>query len=171
MKRLLCIALLLGTAPTVAFAQSLAVGSHVRVSTEGRQVLQGLVTTVADEWIVVGPARVPIDSITELQVLKRRSNAGKGALIGGASLGALSGLALGVACAQSSGSFIDCSDHVPAYFGLGALAGFTVGALLGGVIGAFTMSDVWEPVALDGVRVTIAPSQSGPLSVGLSLSF
>jgi hypothetical protein len=172
MKRLLCIGLLLCTAPTVAVAQSVEVGSLVRISTEGQPVLQGLVTTVADDWIVVGPARVPIDSITELQVLKRRSNAGKGALIGGASLGALSGLALGVACAGSAGSWpIDCSDQVPGAFAIGALAGFTAGALLGGMIGAMIMSDAWEPVALDGVRVTIAPSRSGPMRVGLSLSF
>jgi len=171
MQRDLLICLLLVTAPAVAAGQSIEPGTHVRVSTSRHLPFQGTVTSVSDGSIVVDTVRISINSISELRVRDRRSNAGRGAVIGGATLGALSGIALGAACAGSSGSFIDCSDNVPGAFVMGAGVGFVAGAVFGGLIGAFVKTDRWEQVHVDRLRVGVVPRRGGPLTLGLSLSF
>ncbi|UCG86438.1 MAG: hypothetical protein JSW71_21475 [Gemmatimonadota bacterium] len=171
MRLKLLVCSLLVTGPAVAAAQAVEPGTHVRVSTDRHPPLQGSVTNVSAEWIVIDTVRLPINSITDLQVRHRRSHAGKGALLGGITLGTLTGVGLGVACAGSSGSFIDCSDQVPAAFLIGTSAGFAAGALIGGIIGAFHTSDNWESVPPDRLRVDVMPRPDGAVTVGLSLSF
>ncbi len=170
MQRFL-ICLLLVAAPAVAAGQSIDPGTYVRVSTSRHLPLQGTVTSVSDDFIVVDTVRIPINSIFHLRARYRRSNAGRGAVIGGITLGALSGVALGAACSGSSGSFIDCSDSVPAAFAAGAAVGFVFGAGIGALIGAFVETDSWEQVHVDRLRVGVVPRRGGPLTLGLSLSF
>ena len=171
MQRFL-ICLLLVAAPAVIAGQSIEPGTHVRVSSSSHPLpVWGTVASVSDESIVVDTVWIPINSISHLYARYSRSNAGRGALIGGVTLGALSGIALGAACVGSSGSFIDYSDRAGAALAVGAGVGFVVGAGIGGLIGAFVKTDGWEGVPLDQLRVSIAPQRGGRFALGLSISF
>ena len=171
MQRNLLICLLIAAAPAAAAGQTIKPGTHVRASTDRYPRLEGTLRSVTIDSIVVDTVRLPISSISQLQVRHRRGNAGKGALIGGITLGVASGIAGAAGCAGSSGSFIDCSDRVPAAFLTGGFLGFAVGAGIGAVIGAFVKTDRWERVAVGRLLVSAAPGRNGPLTLGVSLSF
>ncbi len=171
MQRNLLICLLIVAAPAAAAGQSLKPGTHVRVSTYGHPLLEGTLRSVTVDSIAVDTVRLPINAISELQVRHRRGNAGRGALIGGVTLGSLSGIAMAAGCAGSSGSFIDCSDQVPAAFLSGALLGFVSGAAIGAVIGAIAKSDRWEEVPIDRLSVSVVPQRDGRFTLGLSVAF
>lgn len=93
---------------------------------------------------------IPVASVTRLELWTRRSNVGRGAL-----MGAMLGGGIGFFVAGSaSGPYFEPS--------LGLTAGFTAslaafGALLGAGIGAASGAERWEEVALDRVRLEIVP--------------
>ena len=95
----------------------------------------------------------------------RESNIGKGATIGGA-LGAGLGLVAGIACASSSDSFFQCSG--------GEIAAATLevgfaGAFVGGLIGAASTHERWQPVAAaDHPHLTLGVGRNG-VRLGVSL--
>jgi len=92
-----------------------------------------------------GVNAVPVTSVGRLELSRgRRSNAGKGAIIGGVTAGAL-GLILGLAASTEDDAFVE--------IGTGEIAAVTVilgagGAGIGALIGATSKSEHWEPVAL-----------------------
>jgi hypothetical protein len=84
-------------------------------------------------------------TLAALQVrVGRRSNLGRGALIGAAV-----GLGLGFVCAGEEGELVSAEQCVGGYTLLGAGAGALIGLLV--------RSDVWAPVALPAVPVTPSP--------------
>jgi hypothetical protein len=112
---------------------------------------------VFERFIPGDPARrwvrgsLPTDSIARLQVrVARRSNPGRGALIGG-----IVGAAIGILCAaESSSGWLQPSPEA-------CFMAYTVtGAGTGLLIGALRHSDVWAPTAVPR-RAPPAPLVSG----------
>ena len=111
------------------------------------------------KWVA---GSLPTDSVARLQVrVGRRSNAGRGALIGG-----VVGVALGVACAsEDAGWFQPSAEECVAVYTL-------TGAGTGLLIGALTRSDVWAPTPLPSRRVEPGPGPvvtATPIGIGLRL--
>jgi hypothetical protein len=91
---------------------------------------------------------IPTGSVTRFERSRgRRSNAGRGALIGGLSLGAF-GLVIGIGAAteDNSSSFDVGVEDVA----LGTLILGATGAGLGALIGAASKGEHWEPLAIPG---------------------
>ena len=153
---------------------SIAPGDTVRVTAPSMD-MDGSVGTVAaletDTLTVQVEDRadalyVPLADVTKLEVRRgRKSNAGKGALIG-LGVGAVVGVALGfAACAGESGGALcnsdtgeDTSVALAALLGAyGAVLGTGIGAL----IGLAARTDRWETVPLDRIRVSLTPHGLG----------
>ena len=91
---------------------------------------------------------VPTASVSRFERSRgRRSNAGRGALIGGLSLGA-AGLIIGIGAAteNNTSSFDVGAEDVA----LGTLILGAAGAGLGALIGAASKGEQWEPLAIPG---------------------
>ena len=121
-----------------------------------------------DTLALLGGFGTPINSITKLEVSRgRKSNAVKGALLGGIPTGLIIGGLVAALCASPD---IGCSNGlglVAAGFGVG----FVGGAFIGGVIGALSTTDRWEEVPLDQLRVSFVPQRDGRFRLGLSVGF
>lgn len=96
----------------------------------------------------------------------RKSNAGRGALIGGGVVGGL-GLVLGVACAATTdeSDWVGCgANEVVAITAVGALSGAALGAL----IGATSHRERWAPARL---APNVSVGGGGRVRVGLKVPF
>jgi len=120
-----------------------AAGTRARlVSASGAVVAEGRLVRLAPDSVVLTDGRrsqaYPLGGAARLQtVVGHRSNAGRGALLGG-----LIGVALG-ATAGAGGGSNEWRLFSPAAGG--AILGFT-GLALGGLIGALGSTEVWGPV-------------------------
>lgn len=93
-----------------------------------------------------GIVATPIASVTRLERSRgRRSNAGRGALIGGI-VGGAAGLILGIAAADEGGWFPVGPKEIALVTGF---MGATF-AGLGALVGAASKSERWEPVTVPG---------------------
>lgn len=151
-------------------AGPLATGTRIRVrlNTTPPTTLVGTVDALRNDTLSLrleAESRVlPLSSINTLDVSRgRHSNAGKGAVIGGASLGLL-GLAAGAACGEGIGC-PEGAGQVALVAGVSAAFGAGMGAL----IGWMGSSERWEAVPLTTVRV--APVSLNGVGITLSLSF
>jgi len=112
-----------------------------------------------------GPVRVPLDSMTRLQVSRGQSSR--------AGLGALLGFVLGagvVAVIPHQHLGVDISDRYEDMLlgGLLGLGGLTVGHAIGTAIKV----DDWDPVPLEGIAVRLGDAgHLGRLAVVLSIPF
>jgi len=103
--------------------------------------------------------RIPTDSIAQLQVrIGRRSNIGRGALIGGGI-----GAGLGLLCAGS----YDENEWFSPTPGQCLASGVVSGAAVGALVGALSRSDIWAPVQLP----TRVPGESPTLPVTTAVEF
>ena len=95
-----------------------------------------------------GLVAIPTASVTRFERSRgRRSNAGKGALIGGLSVGA-AGLIIGIGAAADNSSWgLDVGVEDVA---LVTLITGAAGAGLGALIGAVSKGERWEPLAIPG---------------------
>ena len=155
-------------------------GARVRVSalSDGIQNIVGAFSGYDGGNIAIKPDDeqnslwIPLASVRTLhQVVGRKSNTVKGAWIGGlvaGTIGAVVGFA--VSSLEDEQGVIDIGPGTAAVMcgGIGALL---VGAPVGGFIGAFTITDRWEEVPLDRLRVSFAPQRDGRFALGLSVSF
>jgi hypothetical protein len=152
----LLLAMLQGPAPVPAAQPPLAQadsGSRIRITVSepskfrrvGRLVswdADSLRFTSAD---TSGQEAVAIESLSRLErSLGRRSNAGRGAMIG-ALVGSGAGLILGIAASADEGSWFEVGPEEIAL--VTAFMGAT-GAGLGALAGAATKRERWEPVTL-----------------------
>jgi hypothetical protein len=128
-------------------------GSRVRVTTvpasPGRRI-GTLVSLDRDtlrwsRWDTTSVIAVPVASVARLErSTGRRSNTGRGAMIGGL-IGAGFGLFVGIAAATDNSGFLQVGvDDIAAVTGIGGAAGAGVGA----IIGSLSRRDRWEPVSL-----------------------
>ncbi len=121
-----------------------------------------LVVAVADSTMTL-----PVASMTRLEVSRgQKSRAGQGAgigLLGGGLLGFL----ISRNCTEGTG-FIDTRR---ACIQISTVGGAVVGTLLGLAVGAVIMTDRWQEVPLDRVRVSFGPQRDGRLGVGASVRF
>jgi len=111
--------------------------------------------TVERSW---EEAEFPLSSITSVEVSRgRKSNVGKGALIGGL-IGAGAGLAIGLSTANvvEEATTIDEEASITIW---SAVALGLVGAGVGVLIGSASTGDRWEKVPLDRLKVSIVPTQ------------
>lgn len=182
MKSVLCFAALAVLAPAIGQGQAFEAGARIRV-TAPRDDLRKHVATVLevrDDSIVVasrsGSRTVAVDNITELDVSigtrghMLRDGAigfGLGALVGGVLMKSASddcpgggeyGVC-GIPVSESEATALGAA----VYGGLGLLAGVAIGAFL-------DRSDRWERRHAD-VKVAIAPSRSGGVSLNFSRAF
>jgi hypothetical protein len=89
---------------------------------------------------------IPTGSVTRFERSRgRRSNAGRGALIGGLSLGGL-GLVIGIGAAAEDNSY--SFDVRAEDVALGTLILGATGAGLGALIGAASKGEKWEPLSI-----------------------
>ena len=149
-------------------------GDRVRVTAPDRSVQQveGRLLRLQADTLAVQPATegspplvIPLSSLTSLQVRRHRSRAGTGARYG-----ALVGGGLGVVSAVPICVSKDCEVYTLAvYLMFGALGG-AAGGLVGAVVGAIG-GRAWEEVALDRLRVSLAPQRHGRFALGLSVRF
>jgi hypothetical protein len=161
-------------------AQPLPTGQRIRVvsrETElGGQLLTGRLLAIDDETLLLKvdnraePIRLRRASIGQIEVSRgKRTGAGKGALIGGVSLG-VPVAALGYVVAGFSTFGCEGGCAPPNYLA-GAAGGFVFGAAIGGAIGAAigstSKSERWERTSLS---VAVVPQPRGARAA-LSLRF
>jgi hypothetical protein len=171
------VAALVLTASVDLFAQQeppVAPGDRVRV-TAPNEVSGRFVGTVmkigADTCVLEVEGRaealaLPLASVTSLEVSRgRKSNILKGAGIG-LLIGGAVGIVAGVAACSGDG----CEYAGATVGSLGAI-GAGVGLLIGTSAGASSSGELWEPVPLDQLRVTIAPHPRGGLAIRVSVAF
>jgi preprotein translocase subunit YajC len=135
-------------------ASSLAVGSHVRLTSSGWDGrLQGSVVAIDPDTVTLATKdhhrfKVPLDSISSMDVgTGRKRNTLRGLGIGLAA-GALLGLAVPPDDCRWGGLCFTRKDSVIAAGGTGALTGAMIGAL--------TTSERWSHVRIEGRRVALA---------------
>ena len=147
------------------------------------QICGSVVAMRADTLVVKiqgsdAPTAFPVSSVTKLEVSRgKKSNAGRGALIGGTALAALAlGLSIGDMGRECpppepgnpfSGFWCEETD-IGDVFAATLLCG-GLGAGLGALIGWAGKSDRWEEVPLDGLRVSLTPQGRDRLTVSVSL--
>jgi len=163
-----------GSTPKVA-----AIGQRVRITAPSRSMLemagtvQGRTTSGLlfrpDEG--AGALEVPFESVTHLQVRRRHSNAGTGALSGG-----LVGGVLGGVIGATSGCDADRPCLGPDGGSLVAVgvvlfggAGAGLGALIGPAIHSEGWRDVRIPSAAPAAGLTLSPAAGPGVQVGWSL--
>jgi hypothetical protein len=160
--RVLLVGLLILSLPGVAPAQEsemMAIGSRVRVTLPdaGAQPLVGQVVALERDAVVVvseggrSQTRVPVTPATAFEVSKgRRSQAARGALLGGA-VGAMPGLLM------TFGDYNTDKGNPAAI----SLAGAAAGAGLGSLIGLALKSEEWLPARMPAIGASIAPVPRG----------
>ena len=183
-------ALILALVPLAAFAQ--AATTHATVPSAGTRVrllltqpvseMVGRVMSSDGDTIVVktdgdgNTIAVPMVRVTRVDVsggtrTHRLRGTGVG-FLGGATIGALAGLASYRAPKCGSGVF--CLDSGPEAAAMGGAAtGGVLGAVVGLLVGS-TSTELWDPIAgtpHGGARVGIAPSSRGGVALTASLTF
>ena len=93
----------------------------------------------------------------------------------GGMLGALVGAPIGIVIYSSDyepcrPNALLCFDR-SFYVVVGAMAGAGMGAIAGTLVGALIPGDHWERVSKDRLRLSLAPSQSGGVSIGAAFKF
>ena len=160
---------------------ALEAGSHVRVKAPPSHPdwVEGTYSGYAEGSLALAPERSGSDSlllfarnqIAELEVYRgRKSAAGKGALVG-LGFGAAAGITIGLAGCQ--GFTEDCiydADAVEVALIFGAVVG-AVGAGIGSLIGLAAGTDDWEPVPMEGLRISIRPGPAGRWEFAFSATF
>jgi hypothetical protein len=158
--------------PATTALSTLTVGSRVRVlSTAVQARLDGVVVEMDERALTVAPSgglplKVPLGSITQLDVgLGRRGNARRGLVIG-----LLAGLALGLAFSVDPG---DCGFESDHFCSRGeAIAGgvLTFGGL-GAGIGALVKTDRWAPLTMGPPRPGITDARRRGVGVAVAFRF
>ncbi len=170
---LVAAALLLTTSsPLAAQEAPVEPGARVRVTAPdlGINKYTGMLEGVEGDTLVVDTLRLPLASVTRLEVHSgQKSRAGRGALIGAAA-GVVSGAIIGaVAC---SGSCLGEAGSRPAVgAALGAIALVLPGLLVGTVAGALIKTDRWEDVPLKRIRVGPTPEGGLAFVVSIRIAF
>ena len=174
----LLLAMPLAASPPLALSQApvpLTSGSRVRLKPvdPSTKSVQGDLLRLSEDslHIVAGGADTlafATGAIARLEVSRgRRSNAGKGALLG-AAIGAGAGLALGVAASAEECSGFGCTEVGPGeVVAVMALFGAT-GAGLGALIGAASHSERWEQVPRPWVSAQLHRSRGVVVGVVMS---
>jgi hypothetical protein len=138
-----------------------SVGSRVRVtSSAGNEPVTGTLLSVDVDALVLrheandAASRIPIAEIVKLEVSGgRRSQAGRGAMIG-AAVGVMPGLLL---------TFGDYSSdvHGDSHAGTAAVIGAAGGALLGAALGWALKTEDWVPSQVPRAAVAAVPVRKG----------
>jgi hypothetical protein len=153
---------------------TLARGTRIRVSLKASpDFLQfGIVDTLKNGWLSWRPVgdsslTVPLNAISTLEVSHgRHSHAGRGALIGGSTLGLLSLATFGMMASAPNGDLMRLEGGWGDALALTA-AGTAVGVGVGALIGSLSDSERWQDVPISSIRV--APVSLNRLGVGVSL--
>ncbi len=151
-------------------------GQRVRLRTEaGGKWQKGTVVETRTDVLTleldgsVTTLGLPLAGISELEMSRgQRSN-----FLPGLGWGFLAGAVIGGVAGGASG------DDPPGWFSMtaeekavgGAIVFGTMGALVGGIVGALTHRDRWEPVDLKNVVLTLSPRYDGGVSLSLDYSF
>jgi hypothetical protein len=155
---------------------TVSAGQRVRLRTEeGGKWQKGTVAETTPDALTLeldGSAvtlGVRLAEISELEVSRgQRSN-----FLPGLGWGFFAGAVIGGIVGFASG------DDPPGWFSMtagekaaaGAIGFGALGALVGGISGALTHSDRWEPVDLENVVLTLSPRYDGGVSLSLNYSF
>lgn len=159
-------------------APSIEPGSRVRITAPslGLSEAVGTVQEVTDEAVVVQfefPLRIDRSEIMDMEVSIRRQRRTLKGLGYGVLAGAVSGAMIGLASGdQEGGCYAVCTAGEAAAF-LGVAFGLA-GGLVGAIIGASVRRDVWSPVLLADVDLTVKPlvrEHGTGLHVALALRF
>jgi hypothetical protein len=157
-----------GAARAEGLAQpTLTVGSKVRLRAPATGKVQGIVIETEEAFLHVrtddGPVEVRRDEITRIEIgAGRRRRTVKGLAIG-AAMGGVSA-AFGSCC--TPGGSTSGSDQAAA-IGAGLAAGVAIGA----AVGFFVKSERWTSLPVERVRVGVAPSGKGGVSLSFALRF
>jgi hypothetical protein len=147
---------------------ALTVGSKVRLRAPAVGRIEGIVIGMEDAFLQVrtndrGPLKVSRDAISEIEVgVGRRRRTVKGLFVGAA----IGGTTAALAACCSLGASNPGSDRAEA---IGA--GLAWGATLGAATGYFIKSERWTSLPLERVRVSVAASRKGGVSLSFGLSF
>jgi hypothetical protein len=154
-------------------------GEHVRVTVGGLRV-EGTVaasdgsglTLLMERGVTYRALRTDLE---RLEVARRRSwlaGAGRGALIGGLSMAAITAATIPGQEKQPDGT---CTDSFGApqicTTGRQVAEGLAMGALTGAIIGALFPGKRWERVGSHEVRIGVSPAPGGGVAVQTALSF
>lgn len=147
-----------------------APGDRVRVTAPslGVEGLVCILQSARPDGIAVdrGPRWLPLDSVTKLEVSRRKSGRIlKTALISSA-VGAGLGFAINtVACSDEYA----CEDAKSELYLRSVVGGAAVGFLVGAVIGELSTPQRWEAVPLDRIRIGLTPHSRPGLTVSVSM--
>ena len=149
-------------------------GERVRVLAPGispDRVVGTVVSLDADTLMLkdggqIAPSKIPLTSVTRLDVSRgHKSGAGKGALIG-AIVGAAGGTVLGIVFYNHPGDEGKQSSPLIVVPALASL----VGAGLGAIIGLPFKTERWKKVPLEQVRIGISSQGSREVKFSMSIT-
>jgi hypothetical protein len=158
---------------------NLPLGERVRLTVSGYRVEgtvagsdEGGVTLLMKNGVTYRAGRGEIDGLEIARPRSWLAGAGRGALIGGLSVGAITAASLPGQMKEPDGS---CTDSFGApqvcTTGRQVVEGLAMGALTGAVIGMLFPGTRWDRVEFDKVRVSVAPAPSGGVAVNASVGF
>jgi len=184
----------IGYAPCAAQEiPSVAEGDRVRIKTSSSSVsnlLVGNIVSLSPNMLVLKsnkqdiPLMIPLTSVTRLEVSGGKKwntlrGAGYGLLVG-ASLGGIIGFAAGEDCpaprsrSREPYGFYGGIDLCFPRGGMAVAEGITfgvVGGVFGAFIGSLTLTDRWEEVPLDRLRLSLTPQRQGGHALSASFTF
>lgn len=168
-----------GTRATSRLERVVMVGSRVRVNASGGgSAADGIVTAVRGDTLDLRTVRgqvplvFPLDRVERLALgVGRRGHGGAGAIIGVVSGGVLGWVVGSATYRPCTGWCIFAPDSREQAATIGAVFVGVAGAELGLLIGGKIMTEVWQPVPLDAVRLEVAPMPAGRLGIGASIRF
>ncbi len=156
-----------------ALGQEPAVGERVRVRTvsDSPGKVIGVLKTREPAYLVVHsedatPTTIAWADISRLEVSRgTKSNAGKGALIGGGVGAGIGVFAVVLTCAGDSPLVEDCGAAEVA----GGLLIASIGAGVGALIGMAARTEKWVDVPPDRWQIEVSPDPNGGVAVGVNL--
>jgi hypothetical protein len=159
--------------------RTLMLGSRVRATPSGNtSSVDGIVTAVRGDTLELRTVRgqvplvLPLDRVERLELgVGRTGHGGTGAFLGLVAGGAL-GWVVGTATYRPcTGWCLFVPDSREQAGTIGAVFVGVAGAELGLLIGGKVITEVWQPVLLDAIRLGVTPLPAGRLGVGASIQF
>lgn len=159
--------------------RAVMVGSRVRATgSGGSSAVDGIVTAVRADTLELRTVRgqvplvLPLDHVERLELgVGRKGHAGRGALIGAVAGGVLGWVVTAATYRPCTGWCLFGSYSRDEEATIGAVFVGVAGAEMGLLIGGKILTEVWQPVPLDAIRLGVAPLPSGRLGLGASLAF
>ncbi|NNG17692.1 MAG: hypothetical protein HKM89_14545 [Gemmatimonadales bacterium] len=158
MRYIDCIPLVVILLPLTTLAAQVEPGTRVTLSGIAAEQLVGTFTELSADTLTLDRYRVPLASITRLEVSRGRSSSWLETGMAVGLIGAVVGLSGG---GDAQGNWTEAAAVIL------AVPGFLVGAVIGSAI----QTDRWDEVSLENLSAGVALLPDGGVALGASICF